>query len=145
MTYLDFQQEADERTTSWTRADPRSALVEKVDPITFRVMLRDGGSSHTVNYTRERGAYVGQCDCKGWDYRDRDGSPCAHLCVLRQAEFIRASDVNGQPIRAEDSAALVGGTESDPDRQPVTDGGQEIVPPTSGEDGRVFGRPEGRL
>jgi len=142
MTYLDFQREADERTTSWERADPRAALVEKVDEITFRVMLQDGASSHSVNYARERGAYVGQCDCKGWDYRDEEDSPCAHLCVLRKAEFIRATDTNDQPIQAVDPAALEGGTETEPDRQPIADGGEVIEPPAAGEDGRVFGRPE---
>ncbi len=142
MTYLDFQREAREQTTSWGRADPRAALVEKVDEITFRVMLRDGSASHTVNYARERGAYVGRCDCKGWDYRDEEDSPCAHLCVLRKAEFLRATDTNGQPIRAVDPATLEGGTETTPDKRPVTDGGEVIEPPAAGEDGRVFGRPE---
>lgn len=147
MTYLDFRTEADERTTSWERADPRAALVERVDPITFRVMLQDGASSHTVNYARERGAYVGACDCKGWDYREREDSPCAHLCVLRKAEFVGFRDMDGTPIRAADSASVVspGASRVDPEKRPMTDGGKTVAAPPAGHDGREFGRPEERL
>ena len=147
MSYLDFKREAREETTSWQRANPRKALVERTDAVTFRVMLQDGDSSHTVQYTRERGAYCGYCDCKGWDYRDREDSPCAHLCVLRKAEFIGASDTNGLPIYAQDSATVVdpSATEVEPDTRPVTDGGETVAAPPAGSDGRQFGRPEERL
>lgn len=146
MTYLDFPREAKENSTSWQRADPRQALIERTDAVTFRVMLRDG-IKHTVNYARERGAYVGQCDCKGWDYRGREDSPCAHLCVLRKAEFLGETDTLGHPIYAQDSATVVspGASEVDPDVRPVTDGGEVVNPPTPGADGRVFGRPEQQM
>lgn len=145
--YLDFPREAEENSTSWERAHPRRALVERKDAITFEVMLQDGATTHTVNYARERGAYVGGCDCKGWDYRDREDSPCAHLCVLRKAEFIDDSDVNGIPIFAQNSATLVssGASEKIETLQPITDGGQTPIAPVSGADGRVFGRPEERI
>ncbi|ELY69319.1 hypothetical protein [Natrinema versiforme] len=148
MTYLDFRHEADEQTTSWQRADPRAALVERVDPITFRVMLQGGSEYHRVHYALERGAHVGWCDCKGFEYRDDENSPCAHLCTLRKAEgpgeITPLETVNGEPIEAVDSSALEGGTEIEPDKRAMTDGGL-IDPPAAGSDGRTFGRPESRL
>jgi len=89
------------------------------------------------------------CDCKGFEYRDRDEKPCAHLCTLRKAEgpgeITPLETVNGEPIEAGDPHALEGGTETEPDRQPIADGGEVIEPPAAGEDGRTFGRPEERL
>jgi len=149
VTYLDFQREADEKTTSWGRADPRAALVEKVDEITFRVMLPGGTEYHRVNYSRERGAYVGWCDCKGFEYRDSEDSPCAHLCTLRKAEgpgeITPLETANGEPVEAGDSSALEGGTETEPEKRPSSDGGAAAHPPAAGHDGREFGRPEQRL
>lgn len=141
MTYLDFRAEADAGTTSWERADPSQALIERTSPVDYRVMLRDGQSVHTVTYGRERGARVGSCDCKGFEFRDDDASPCAHLCVLRKAEFVGALDVTGHAVESVDTAALLDGAEPEPEL--VTDGGN-IEAPDAGHDGCVFGRPEHR-
>ncbi|ELZ78104.1 hypothetical protein C455_10493 [Haloferax larsenii JCM 13917] len=113
MQYLDFKRERDESTTSWVRADPVAALVERIAPTTYLVTL-PGGSAHVVEYGKERGARVGGCDGKGFEFRDKEDSPCAHLCVLRKAEWSynqfgddAGYDVNGEPIVAHDTAEYV--------------------------------------
>ena len=157
-SYLDFDQAVDEQTTSWQRADPDAAMIEQRTSTTFAVLLPDGDESHTVTYGKERGAHVGYCDCDGDRYHDL---PCAHLCTLRKAEFIGASDVHGQKIEADDMGP---GTEPEPEliadggdrRQPRDgesrdgDGGIRPVPPhvdptPAGADGRTFGTPESQL
>lgn len=145
MTYLDFKREASTSSTSWERADPAAALVERSGVDEYVVMLRDGETPHTVSYATERGARVGYCDCKGFEYRDRDDSPCAHLCVLRKAEFVGADDVNGRPVEAADTAELVEAGATEPDPELRADGGRDLgETPAAGADGRTFGRPEYR-
>ncbi|MCD2199098.1 hypothetical protein LPA44_04185 [Halobacterium sp. KA-4] len=128
---LDFLSERDDHTGSWTRGDPDDALIESLNRYGWVVTLPDG-DTHECALARERGAYVGWCDCDGYRYHD---GPCAHLCALRKADFVNDHDVEDQPIRIPD-------TESSP--EPVTDGGQPVEP-AAGHDGRQFGRPEGRL
>jgi len=96
---LAFRTERDQDTGSWGRAAPDTALVERTGRYSYLVML-PGGSVHRVAYAREDGVYQGRCDCKGWEYRDRRFSPCAHLCTLRQAEFIDATTVRGESVVA---------------------------------------------
>ncbi|QLC33633.1 hypothetical protein EFA46_005275 [Halarchaeum sp. CBA1220] len=119
MTYLDFERVVGTDSASWTRADPRRALIERHSPTDYVVMLQDGADSHTVVYGLERGARVGYCDCDGYQYSD-DSVPCAHLCVLRKAEFIGAESVDGERIEAVDTAALA---EADHDPGLRADGG----------------------
>lgn len=147
MTYLNFRAERDASTTSWERADPAAALVERTSPVDYVVTL-PGGDPHAVVYGRERDAFVGWCDCRGYEYGD-DGSPCAHLCTLRQAEWSQnhlasddaAVDLNGRPIEAGPTAAL-----DEPRARARADGGQlDVDAPAAGEDGRTFGRPSSRL
>ncbi|WP_435362320.1 SWIM zinc finger family protein [Haloarchaeobius sp. DFWS5] len=35
--------------------------------------------------------YVGRCDCRGFEYQS---GPCAHLCMIRKAEFIDAETID---------------------------------------------------
>ncbi|ADE03609.1 hypothetical protein [Haloferax volcanii] len=200
MQYLDFKRERDEATTSWERGDPVAALVERTGPTTYLVTL-PGGETHAVEYGKERGTRVGGCDCKGFEFRDDEDSPCAHLCVLRKAEWSHnhfgdaaGRDVTDDPITAHDTAEHVApnatepepdlvadggedfprqncrrcgavspdgeapppaecseGTTDDPEHEwtdapdLVADGGDIVEAPTTGHDGRVFGRPEDQL
>lgn len=101
---LDFYGERDAESQSWTRADPDAALIEPVALNKWRVML-PGGQPHRVALTAERGAYEGECDCKGFEYRDADDSPCAHLCTVRRADYdnehglAEVTDTYGEPVR----------------------------------------------
>lgn len=151
MTYLDFERERDRATTSWERANPRAAMIERSSPVDYVVTLRDG-DAHAVVYARERGAFVGWCDCRGFQYRDDDASPCAHLSTLRKAEWMAKHDPSdaagrdalGEPIEARDSAALESdhGSETQPELRADGRGELEHV---AGSDGREFGRPASRL
>ncbi|GGL57804.1 hypothetical protein [Halocalculus aciditolerans] len=141
MTYLDFKREAEASSTSWERADPHQALIERQSPIDYVVTLRDGATAHRVTYAAERGARVGYCDCKGFQYRDEDDSPCAHLCVLRKADFIGATSVDGQLIEAGDAVALEATDATETEPELVTDGGREPVEwQAGGQDERTFGQ-----
>lgn len=101
---LDFYAERDAETASWQRADPDAALIEPVACNEWRVMLPEG-SAHVVRLKHERGAYEGTCDCKGFEYRDSDESPCAHLCTVRRAHYdnehglASVTDTYGQEVR----------------------------------------------
>lgn len=128
---LDFLSERDDHTSSWTRGDPADALIESRSRYGWLVTLPDG-EPHECALARERGAYVGWCDCDGYRYHD---GPCAHLCALRKADFIHADDLEGDRIHIPDTETA---------REPVTDGGR-VVEHAAGSDGREFGRPEGRL
>ncbi|MGB9987300.1 hypothetical protein [Salarchaeum japonicum] len=86
MIPLDFISERDDETESWTRSDPLHAVIRPHNGATWDVKL-PGGDWHEVHIRRERGAWSGTCDCKGWEYRDSHRSPCAHLCALRRAHW----------------------------------------------------------
>lgn len=131
---LDFLTERDDQTGSWRRAveDGGDAELESLNRYGWRVEFPDG-EPHLCAIGTERGARVGWCDCKGFEYSD---GPCAHLCTLRQAEVVAPESVEEDSIDVPD-------TEADADRA-MTDGG-EVVEPAAGHDGRQFGRPEGRL
>ncbi|MBZ6496029.1 SWIM zinc finger family protein [Natrinema longum] len=87
---VDFLEERDDGTESWTRADPREALIESFGRFGYKVTLRDGESVHYCALGIEDGEYVGRCDCKGWQYHD---GPCAHLCTLRKADFLELIEI----------------------------------------------------
>jgi len=95
---LAFEVEKQRRTTSWKRAAPNDALLERQGWDEWLVTL-PGGTAHAARLHRENGAFVGACDCKGWEYRDHDESPCAHLCTVRKAAFGHVDDVTGQRVR----------------------------------------------
>ena len=100
---LDFRAEAEASSTSWERADPDRALIERRAWNEWAVLLPDGEGAHVCRLERDHRAYVGECDC--WGFRDRDDpeSPCAHLCALRQAEFGDHKDVYGNRVRVLDA------------------------------------------
>jgi hypothetical protein len=99
---LAFEVEMQRRTTSWERADPSAALLERQAWDEWLVTLL-GGEPHTVRLRRENGVLIGECDCKGWQYRDHDESPCAHLCTVRKAAFGHVDDMIGQRVRILDA------------------------------------------
>jgi len=145
MPYLDFKQERDTGGDSWQRANPDAALIEQVDTNTYLVLL-PGGETHECSYGTERSGRVGYCDCKGWEFRDDDNSPCAHLCTLRKAEFIDGDDVRGQPIKAESTIGEIEPGATEPEPEVRADGGRRGPDEyTAGSDGETFGRPEGQL
>jgi len=187
---LKFQSEIG--SSSWQRADPQTALIEAIQDGQFLVRLKDGDRHHSVLLeVGENGQFRGKCDCKGFEFRSEETSPCAHLCTLRKAYFGRLTDVCGVPIEPRNQ------THHKPPEL-ATDGGQLPVaigdrvyvhrfdkigtvvkvdqkqaainvdvrchdgteikttaaqvrlldnprPEPAGADGRVFGRPEGRL
>jgi len=142
MPYLDFQAERDSNSDSWTRSNPDGALIEHVDTNTYRVLL-PGGNVHDCNFATERGGYVGYCDCKGWQFRDDDSSPCAHLCTLRKAEFADKKADDGHPITAKSSISEIDPEAVEPEPEVLADGGADDY--AAGEDSEVFGRPEAQL
>jgi len=137
--YLNFQRAVDDQTTSWQRGDPDRAIIVKQSTTEYIVGLADGEDTHAVVFGMERGGYVGWCDCKGYEHHD---GVCAHLATLRKAEFMGDRDHNGEPIEAGSTAVdNVEEAVSEPEPEIVPDGGR----PVAGADGRLFGRPEGRL
>jgi hypothetical protein len=131
---LDFLTERDDQTGSWRRAveEGDAAELERLNRYGWRVQLPDG-SPHLTALGTEREAYVGWCDCKGFKHND---GPCAHLCTLRQAAFIDARDVDGEPVDIPDTEG---------EKKALPDGGAFVEDYAAGADGEVFGRPEGRL
>ena len=107
MTPLDFQRVRDAESDSWTRSHPDRALIEPQALGEWLVML-PGGEPHVVALERDHGALVGECDCKGFEYRDTDDTPCAHLCAIRRAAWdnetglSETTDTYGEPIRLVD-------------------------------------------
>lgn len=93
---LDFTEKRDEGSESWERADPLKGTVAQLDWRWWAVFLPDGDMPHIVRLERERGAYLGFCDCKGFEYSD---GPCAHLCTIRKAEFLGIEDAAGEVVR----------------------------------------------
>ncbi|WP_254830179.1 SWIM zinc finger family protein [Haloglomus salinum] len=82
---FEFREEADERSTSWERADPDRALIERRAWNEWALLLPDGEEAHRCRLERDHGAYVGECDCPGYEYHD---GPCAHTCTLLQKHEI---------------------------------------------------------
>lgn len=145
---LNFRAERDAHTTSWQRADPVSALIERTDDRAGYLITLPGGAAHTVAYHYRDGARFGRCDCSGWDYRDDPQSPCAHLCVLRKAEWSQRHFADDPRTLTTDGERVKPTTDdharTDAGRTVATDGGH-VEPPAAGHDGRTFGRPEGEL
>jgi len=137
---LDFRTEYDDQTGSWRRADSVNALIEPHNRYGWKVLLPDSDTVHELAIARERGAWVGWCDCKG--YRCHDG-PCAHLITIRQGHEVDDPDANGDPIHVP-TVETPTPTDATTDDRAMTDGG-EVVEHAAGSDGRQFGRPEGRL
>ena len=128
-TRADFLAECDDHTGSWQRADPDSARLVPLNRHGWTVRFEDG-ETHLCALAREREAFVGWCDCKGFEY---NSGPCAHLCALRKAEFIHAKDVDDERVRIPEAT----------ETRAVADGGRDLV--GGGHDGQTFGRPEGQL
>jgi len=112
---VDFESIAGTESTSWERADPQAALIERTGRYGFRVTLPDG-DAHLVAVAREDGEHVGTCDCKAAEYHDE---PCAHLCTVRKAAFANVEDVNGDPVEI----SRVDLDAHEPDERAVADGG----------------------
>jgi DNA-directed RNA polymerase specialized sigma24 family protein len=97
---LDFEAARDADTTSWQRADPQRALIERWGRYGYLVTLPDG-DAHFCAIGRRDGELRGFCKCKGFRHH---AGPCAHLCTIRKAawanqnlaETIEAA--NGEPI-----------------------------------------------
>ncbi len=112
---VDFESVAGTDSTSWGRADPQAALIERTCRYGYRVTLPDG-DAHLVAVAREDGEHVGTCDCKAAVYHDE---PCAHLCTVRKAAFADVEDVNGEPV----TIARVDLDAHDRDERAIADGG----------------------
>lgn len=97
---LDFRTQQRARTESWERAEPDAALLERQGWDTWLVTL-PGGDVHELQLRRENGAYLGTCDCAGFEYHE---GPCAHLCTVRKADYIHSDDVTGERVRVLDAA-----------------------------------------
>lgn len=86
---LDFLHARDQNNQSWRRAREHAddAAVEEVDRDWFRVELPDGADEHDVvlvKHGREGDAFVGACDCDGFEYNGQ----CAHLCALARRDVL---------------------------------------------------------
>ncbi|PSQ06137.1 hypothetical protein BRC97_07095 [Halobacteriales archaeon QS_6_71_20] len=113
---LDFEAARDDGGTSWERADGLAALIERASTFGWRVSLPDGGDAHSVALADESGAFVGWCDCEGFHWND---GPCAHLCALRKAAFVRASTTGGERVR-------IASTSVEDQPGAVADGGHHV-------------------
>lgn len=97
---LDFEAARDAGSTSWQRADPKAALIERWGRYGYLVTL-PGGSAHFCALGRRDGDLKGFCKCKG--FRNHAG-PCAHLCTIRKAAWHNQhldgdlEAANGEPI-----------------------------------------------
>jgi len=113
---LDFEAERDDETTSWERGDGLAALIERASTYGWRVTLPGGTDAHSVALADESGAFVGWCDCKGYEF---NVGPCAHLCALRKAAYVHARTTDGERVRIASVAV-----EDTPETRP--DGGHQI-------------------
>ncbi|GAA0305574.1 hypothetical protein [Halarchaeum salinum] len=127
---------------SWERARlGDDAILLQTAESEFVVNLADGASSHVCEIEERADGYWGRCDCDAFSYGHHE---CAHLCALRKADFIGAIDVEGERI-------TIPTTGTADERRARADGGRrddrvdDVENPGAGHDGRVFGRPEGRL
>ncbi|MFC7069478.1 SWIM zinc finger family protein [Halobaculum lipolyticum] len=113
---LDFEAERDDATTSWERADGLAALIERASTYGWLVTLPGGTDAHSVALADESGAFVGWCDCKGYEF---NVGPCAHLCALRQAAYVHATTTDGERVR-------IASTEVEDTPEVRPDGGHHI-------------------
>lgn len=104
MRPIDFEAARDDGGDSWDRADPRRATIARLTWDQWGVYIPGGDDAHVVTLKHDGHAYVGECDCKGDKFST---GPCAHLCTLRKAQFIRAEDVTGEPVDLADDADAV--------------------------------------
>ncbi|GAA0648642.1 SWIM zinc finger family protein [Salarchaeum japonicum] len=112
---LDFERERDHETDSWARSDPLHAVIRPRLGDTYDVKLPNG-EYHDVRLHRDHGAWLGTCDCKGYEYND---GPCAHLCALRRAHWTaehQPSDPAGLDIHG--NHVHIPETTDDPNDQP---------------------------
>ena len=129
---VDFLEERDDETESWTRADPREALIESFGRFGYRVTLRDGEDVHYCALGIDDGEYNGRCDCKGWQYHD---GPCAHLCTLRKADFLEVIDVestDGSPADEHEMHQATGETLEGEPLDTAIEQAQNYEQPTEG-------------
>ena len=96
---LEFRSKLKAESESWERADATRALIETVAWDRWRVTLPDGDDVHECRLHRDHGAFIGECDCEGFQYHD---GPCAHLCAVRKAAFGRVVDTRGRPVTIHD-------------------------------------------
>ena len=101
---LDFKGQRDAESASWTRADPKAALIERRAWNMWLVTLPDSDDAHLVTLQRDHGAVVGECaiaesgeQCPARKYNDSD-EPCAHQCTVRKAAFGGIEDVYGDVV-----------------------------------------------
>lgn len=146
---LDFESVRDSESESWERSDPARALIGDLNRYGWAVTLR-GGSVHHVALARERGAWVGWCDCDGYYYND-EGVPCAHLCAVRRAHWCAERGYRGG-LDVDEEPVVVPEVEDANDELPTSpgasraraDGGRDrdvVEPPTDyGPEPRWTGR-----
>jgi hypothetical protein len=91
---LDFEAARDADSTSWERADPKAALIERCGRYCYLVTL-PCGDAHFCALGRRDGTLRGFCKCKGFRYH---AGPCAHLCTIRKAAFVGLEAVNGETV-----------------------------------------------
>lgn len=92
---LNFDAAKENGGDSWSRADPRTATIQRLTFDQYGVALPDGDDAHVVTLRHEGQGYLGECDCKGYKF---SSGPCAHLTTLRKAEFIGEEQANGDPV-----------------------------------------------
>lgn len=95
---LDFAAEREAETTSWVRADPTVALIERWGRYGYLITLPGGSAHFAAIGRRSDGTYVGWCKCKGFQHHD---GPCAHLCTLYKADTVGVEAVNERPVTVE--------------------------------------------
>ncbi|MDF9744355.1 hypothetical protein [Natrinema salsiterrestre] len=84
---VDFLEERDDETQSWTRADPREALIESFGRLGDEVTLGDGVDVQNCALGPEDDEYLGRYECNGWQYHDGDGLSLHASELLFQSQF----------------------------------------------------------
>lgn len=148
-----FSEVRDQHPDRYEKADlAETSIVEHDVPGQFIVSRNPSADSHVAALVHAVGEYWGSCSCKGYEHHE---GPCSHLCAIVRAEHREIVRVPKAHVMAIEPAVLEDDREvdladeddgaADADvAEAMADGG-EIVPPTSGADGEVFGRPESRL
>lgn len=124
---INFEGHFDPDSTSVQRARETESHISDMGD-SWLVAFRDSESVHEVELEQGHQEWRGTCwtlnedgdrvqQCPGYSFHD---GPCAHLWLVRS----QAPDLGIAPL--------------------VADGGHVEQPP-AGSDGRVFGRPEGRI